>query len=59
MGGFQFVISSVLKGREADQVNKHFDKGPFLYYVRTQGWLGGPENGNFPLLYVVKMSLRR
>ena len=25
MGGFQFVISSVLKGREADQVNKHFD----------------------------------
>ena len=21
--------------------------------------MGGPENGNFPLLYVVKMSLRR
>ena len=36
-----------------------FDKGPFLYYVRTYGWVGGPENGNFPLLYVVKMSLRR
>ena len=34
-------------------------KGPFLYYVRTQGWVCGPENGNFPLLYVVKMSLRR
>ena len=43
----------------------------FLYYVRTWGWvggpendnfpllLGGPENDNFPLLYVVKMSLRR
>ena len=21
--------------------------------------IGGPENGNFPLLYVIKMSLRR
>ena len=21
--------------------------------------MGGPENGNFPLLYIVKMSLRR
>ena len=21
--------------------------------------MGGPENGNFPLLYVVKMTLRR
>ena len=21
--------------------------------------MGGPENGNFPLLYVMKMSLRR
>ena len=29
-------------------------KGPFLYYVRV----GGQENGNFPLLYVVKMSLQ-
>ena len=36
-----------------------FGKGPFLYYVRTLGWVGGPENGNFPLLYVVKMPLRR
>ena len=36
-----------------------FNKGPFLYYVRTEGWVGGPENGNFPLLYVVKISLRR
>ena len=34
-------------------------KGPFLYSVRIQGWVGGPENGNFPLLYVVKLSLRR
>ena len=34
-------------------------KGPSLYYVRTSRWVGGPENGNFPLLYVVKMSLRR
>ena len=31
-----------------------FDKGPFLYYVRTYGWVGVPENCNFPLLYVVK-----
>ena len=23
------------------------------------GWEGGPENGDFPLLYVMKMSLRR
>ena len=36
-----------------------YPQGPFLYYVRTQGWAGGPEIGNFPLLYVVKMSLRR
>ena len=34
-------------------------KGSSFYYVRTLGWVGGPENGNFPLLYVVKMSLRR
>ena len=36
--------------------------GPSLYYLRTrtlQGWVGGPENGNFLLLYVVKMFLRR
>ena len=39
--------------------NQLYDKGPFLYYVRVKGWVGGPENGNFPLLYVVKMSLRR
>ena len=24
-----------------------------------EGSVGGPENGNFPLLYVVKMSLPR
>ena len=34
-------------------------KGPFLYSVRTWGWVDGSENGNFPLLYLVKMSLRR
>ena len=27
-------------------------KQPSLYYVRTQGWMGSPENGNFTLLYV-------
>ena len=32
-------------------------KGPFLYYARTEGWVGGPENDYFPLHYVVKMSL--
>ena len=36
-----------------------FCKGQFLYYVRISGWVGGPENGNFPLLFVVKMSLLR
>ena len=37
-------------------ISFNFDKGPSLYYVRT--W-GGSENGHFPLLYVLKMSLRR
>ena len=27
--------------------------------IGVVGWLGGPENVNFLLLYVVKMSLRR
>ena len=31
----------------------------FVILLLRNGWLGGPENGNFPLLYVVKMSLRR
>ena len=26
---------------------------------QVKGWVGGPENGSVPLLYVVKMSLRR
>ena len=30
-----------------------------LYYKIPYIGVGGPENGNFPLLYVVKMSLRR
>ena len=35
-------------------------KGSSLYYVRTYLGVGGwSKNGNFPLLYVVKMSLRR
>ena len=34
-------------------------RGLFIYYVRTYGWVDGSENGNFPLLYVLKMSLRR
>ena len=34
-------------------------KGPSLYYVRTLGWVGGAENVNFLLPYVVKMFLRR
>ena len=43
------------------QSKQMVSKGPFLYYVlgHRGGYLGGPENGNFPLLYVVKMSLRR
>jgi hypothetical protein len=28
-------------------------------FILRKGWVGGPENGNFPLLYVVIMSLRR
>ena len=35
----------------------NYTKVPSLYYVRTLGWEGGSENGNFPLLYVLKMSL--
>ena len=42
----------------AFSVKIDIDKGPSLYYVSTYGWVGGPENGNFPLLYVAKMSLR-
>ena len=34
-------------------------KEPFNYHVKTMGWVGGSENGNFPLHYVLKMSLRR
>ena len=37
----------------ASNMNK-IDTGPFLYYVRIKGWVDGPENSNFPLLYVVK-----
>ena len=30
-----------------------------IFILRKNIGVGGPENGNFPLLYVVKMSLRR
>ena len=33
--------------------------GTIFILRKDYGWVGGPENGNFPLLYVVKMSLRR
>jgi hypothetical protein len=29
-----------------------------IFIVLKDKGVGGPENGNFPLLYVVKMSLR-
>ena len=58
--GFQTEISAHLNFSILfHDFDKIWCKGPFLYYVRTYGWVGGPENGNFPLLYVVIMSLRR
>ena len=30
-----------------------------IFILRKDIGVGGPENGNFPLLYVVKMFLRR
>ena len=30
-----------------------------IFILRKDIGVGGPENGNFPLLYVVKLSLRR
>ena len=30
-----------------------------MYSLRTQGWIGVSENGNFPLIYVTKMSILR
>ena len=51
------LFASILKNQNFK--NQGLCKGPFLYYVRAKGWVGGPENGSFPLLYVVKMSLRR
>ena len=30
-----------------------------IFILRKDIGVGGPENGNFPLLYVMKMSLRR
>ena len=35
-------------------------KGPSLYILRKDIGVGGPEYGNFPLIYVlVKMTLRK
>ena len=39
-----------------NQVPKYVTRA-FIYYVRTWGWVGGSENGNFPLHYVNKKSL--
>ena len=40
---------------------KFFLKGSLgaIFILRKDIGVGGPENWNFPLLYVVKMSLRR
>ena len=37
---------------------RHFELGA-IFLLRKDIGVGGPENGNFSLLYVVKMSLRR
>ena len=36
-------------------------KGPSLFFMLCKdiGWVGESENGNFSLLYVLKVSLRR
>ena len=49
------VKPNLLKARRGLDLSK----GPSLYYVRTSVWVGGQENGNFLLFYVVKKSLRR
>ena len=30
-----------------------------IFILRMDIGVGGPENGNFPILYVIKMSLHR
>ena len=47
------------RGEHKLELRNNLHQGPSLYYVRTWGQVGGPENGNFPLLYVMKMFLRR
>ena len=37
---------------------RHFELGA-IFLLRKDIGVGGPENGNFPLLYVIKMSLHR
>ena len=37
-------------------------KGAYIYYVRKAigvGWCSGSVDGNFPLIYLIKMPLRR
>ena len=43
----------------ADQVALRWTWLGAIFILRKDIGVGGPENGNFPLLYVVKMSLRR
>ena len=42
-----------------NQFNAVAGLGVIFILRKDIGWVDGPENGNFPLLYVVKMSLRR
>ena len=50
---------SFLLVKMANTSNPITPLGRAIFILRKDiGWVGGPENGNFPLLYVVKMSLR-
>ena len=46
---------NLLKGND----NKTVRRLGAIFILRKDIRVGGPENGNFPLLYIVKMSLRR
>ena len=39
--------------------NKTLSRLGTIFILRKGIGVGGPENGNFPLLYVMKMSLHR
>ena len=48
-----------VKGTLSCQIVPNYKLEAIIYSTKIGaifGWLGGPENGNFPLLYVVKMS---